>query len=82
VHVHDPVAIPAEASHEYGVELMAWEHLPKANAIVAAVAHDQFRQRPAADYVAKLSSGGLFVDVKCQADVSALRERGIRVWRL
>ena len=38
VHVHDPVALPDEAKHEYGVELIQWEHLPKANAIVAAVA--------------------------------------------
>ena len=82
VHVHDPVALPEEARHEYGVDLIPWEHLPKANAIVAAVAHAQFRQRPVEDYVAKLSSGGLFVDVKCQADSAALQSRGLRVWRL
>jgi len=82
VHVHDPVALPEEALHEYGVELRAWEHLPKASAIVAAVAHTQFRERPVDDYVAKLASGGLFVDVKCQADLHALRGRGVEVWRL
>ena len=82
VHVHDPVALPDEARHEYGVELVAWEHLPKANAIVAAVAHSAFRQRPLDDFVAKLSSGGLFVDVKSQADADALAQRGIKVWRL
>jgi UDP-N-acetyl-D-galactosamine dehydrogenase len=82
VHVHDPVALPDEARHEYGVELTAWEHLPRANAIVAAVAHNQFRQRPVEEYVAKLSHGGLYVDVKCQADAAALRERGLQVWRL
>ncbi|MCU0764452.1 MAG: nucleotide sugar dehydrogenase, partial [Burkholderiaceae bacterium] len=32
VHVHDPVALPEEAKHEYGVDLIPWEHLPKANA--------------------------------------------------
>jgi len=82
VHVHDPVALPEEAKHEYGVDLVPWEHLPKANAIVAAVAHAEFRQRPLDDYVAKLSSGGLFVDVKCQADAAALQARGLQVWRL
>jgi UDP-N-acetyl-D-galactosamine dehydrogenase len=82
VHVHDPVAAADEARHEYGVELIPWEHLPKANAIVAAVAHEAFRRRPVDDYVAKLSSGGLFVDVKCQADAAALRARGVIVWRL
>ena len=82
VHVHDPVASPDEARHEYGVDLVAWDDLPKANAIVAAVAHTHFRQRPVEDFVAKLSSGGLFVDVKCQADQAALGANGIDVWRL
>jgi UDP-N-acetyl-D-galactosamine dehydrogenase len=82
VHVHDPVALPEEAKHEYGVDLIPWEHLPKANAIVAAVAHAEFKARPVDDYVAKLSAGGLFVDVKCQADAAALQSRGVQVWRL
>jgi UDP-N-acetyl-D-galactosamine dehydrogenase len=82
VHVHDPVALPEEARHEYGVDLIPWEHLPKANAIVAAVAHAEFRQRPVDDFATKLSAGGLFVDVKCQADAVALQAQGVQVWRL
>jgi UDP-N-acetyl-D-galactosamine dehydrogenase len=82
VHVHDPVALPEEARHEYGVDLIPWEHLPRANAIVAAVAHREFTQRPVKDYVAKLSAGGLFVDVKAQADAEAMQSCGLRVWRL
>ncbi|MFO1364781.1 MAG: nucleotide sugar dehydrogenase [Burkholderiales bacterium] len=82
VHVHDPLADPAEAVHEYGVELKAWEQLPRANALVAAVAHGAFRARPLDEYVAKLAPGGLFVDVKCQMDAAALRARGVQVWRL
>jgi len=39
VHVHDPVADPAEARHEYGLELEGWESLPRADALVAAVSH-------------------------------------------
>jgi UDP-N-acetyl-D-glucosamine/UDP-N-acetyl-D-galactosamine dehydrogenase len=82
VHVHDPVADPAEARHEYGVELKSWEALPVANAIVAAVSHREFRARPVSDFIAKLEPGGIYADVKCQADAAALRERGINVWRL
>jgi UDP-N-acetyl-D-galactosamine dehydrogenase len=82
VHVHDPLADPKEAAHEYGVELKGWEHLPKANAIVAAVAHKAFKVRPVDDYVAKLAVGGLLVDVKCQHDAEQFRARGVRVWRL
>jgi len=82
VHVHDPVAQPEEAMHEYGVKLVPWAALPRAAAIVAAVAHREFQARPVDDYVAKLAPGGLFVDVKCQMAPEALRARGIRVWRL
>jgi UDP-N-acetyl-D-galactosamine dehydrogenase len=82
VHVHDPVADPAEAQHEYGVDLLPWERLPRAHAIVAAVAHRAFAQRSPADYAAKLHDGGLWIDVKCQGDAQALRALGVRVWRL
>jgi UDP-N-acetyl-D-galactosamine dehydrogenase len=82
VHVHDPVADPAEALREYGVALEEWDDLPRAHAIVAAVAHRAFKQRPADDYVSKLEPGGLYVDVKCQADAAVLRGRGVKVWRL
>jgi UDP-N-acetyl-D-glucosamine/UDP-N-acetyl-D-galactosamine dehydrogenase len=82
VHVHDPVASPAEALHEYGVTLTPWNELPRAHAIVAAVAHADYKRRPVDDFVAGLEPGGLYVDVKCQADPEALRQRGVDVWRL
>ena len=82
VSVHDPVADPAEAVHEYGVSLMAWDELPRAHAIVLAVAHRDFSARSIGDFVGKLHPGGLFVDVKCQADAESLRSQGISVWRL
>ena len=68
--------------HEYGVELTPWEALPRAHAMVAAVAHREFERRPLDDLVAKIEPDGLYVDVKCQADAAALHARGIRVWRL
>jgi UDP-N-acetyl-D-galactosamine dehydrogenase len=82
VHIHDPVAQPEEAMREYGVKLVPWEALPRAAAIVAAVAHRELKARPVEDYVAKLAPGGLLVDVKCQLPPEALRARGVRVWRL
>src|SRR4029077_8524163 len=50
VHVHDPVADPAEALHEYGVRLTPWDELPRAHALVAAVAHAEFRKRSIHDF--------------------------------
>jgi UDP-N-acetyl-D-galactosamine dehydrogenase len=82
VHVHDPIASAQEAHDEYGVDLVAWDALPRAQAIVAAVAHRAFRERAPADYAAKLAPGGIYVDVKCQADAAAMRALGLSVWRL
>jgi len=82
VHVHDPVADPADAMHEYGVVLNSWDELPRASAIVSAVAHRAFKEHSVDDLTAKLVPGGVYVDVKSQADVAALRARGVHVWRL
>jgi UDP-N-acetyl-D-galactosamine dehydrogenase len=82
VLVHDPIANPKEAEHEYGIRLTQWNDLPRAAAMVAAVAHDEFTHRPLEDFVAKLVPNGVYVDVKSRADAAALRARGIEVWRL
>jgi UDP-N-acetyl-D-galactosamine dehydrogenase len=82
VSVHDPLADAGEAMHEYGVQLRSWDELPRAHAIVAAVAHDGFKRRPIDDFVSKLLPGGLYVDVKSQADAAQLMSRGLHVWRL
>jgi UDP-N-acetyl-D-glucosamine/UDP-N-acetyl-D-galactosamine dehydrogenase len=82
VSVHDPLADAGEAMHEYGVQLRSWDELPRAHAIVAAVAHDGFKRRPIDDFVSKLLPGGLYVDVKSQADAAQLISRGLHVWRL
>ena len=82
VHVHDPVADPAEALREYGVKLTPWAELPRAHAVVAAVAHAEFKRRPIDDFSAGLEPGALYVDVKAQADAAAFRARGFEVWRL
>ena len=82
VYIHDPVADPEEALHEYGRTLSAWNDLPRASAIVSAVAHRAFGQYSVDDLVTKLTPGGVYVDVKCQADFAALGARGVRVWRL
>jgi len=82
VHVHDPVADPAEAMHEYGLMLTSWDELPRADAIVSAVAHRALRELSVDELAAKLVPNGVYVDVKSQVDAAALRARGVKVWRL
>ena len=82
VYVHDPVPIQAEARHEYGIDLLAWDDLPVADAIVVAVAHKQFLAKRPADYAKKAVKNGSFIDVKSQFDPAALKQAGLSVWRL
>ncbi len=82
VIVHDPVADAAEARHEYGVDLTPWDQLPRAAAIVATVAHREFKARPVADYAAKLQPNGVVTDVKSQFDPQTFLNSGISFWRL
>ncbi|MEA3155123.1 MAG: UDP-N-acetyl-D-glucosamine/UDP-N-acetyl-D-galactosamine dehydrogenase [Betaproteobacteria bacterium] len=82
VHVHDPVANDDEALHEYGVRLSSWDALPRAAAIVAAVAHRQFKARPTLDYVEKLLPSGVIADVKGQFDRALLARQQVTHWRL
>ena len=82
IHVHDPVASPEEARHEYDLELKSWENLPCADAIIVAVAHRQFIETPLTDFQGKVNDKGCFIDVKSQFDPAALRQAGFNVWRL
>ncbi len=82
VFVHDPYADPAEAMDEYGVTLLPWADLPRADAIVAAVSHKQVTALSVADFQQKLLKGGCFIDVKACFDAASFEAAGIRVWRL
>src|SRR6185437_14456521 len=59
IHVFDPVADHDEAHHEYGIRLTAWDDLPRAAAIVAAVAHRGLKERPVTDFTDKLERDGV-----------------------
>ncbi|HEX7686779.1 MAG TPA: nucleotide sugar dehydrogenase [Burkholderiaceae bacterium] len=82
VFVHDPQADAAEARHEYGVELVAWDDLPRADAVVAAVAHREFKALGVDRIAEHLVGGGVFIDVKAAFPEGELLARGLRVWRL
>ena len=82
VFVTDPQAEAQEAQHEYGVQLVAWDDLPRADGIVAAVAHKEFAGLSMEDISKKLVKGGAFIDVKAAFDAGAIRDSGYKLWRL
>jgi UDP-N-acetyl-D-galactosamine dehydrogenase len=82
VHVHDPLADNDECQHEYGIGLTEWEQLPQASAIVAAVAHQPYKQMGVSRLLGKLKPGGVFADVKSVYDPAAVTQAGHELWRL
>jgi len=80
--VHDPVANARDALHEYGIELIPWDALPRADAMIAAVAHKRFIGMSVPALGAKLAPRGCFIDVKARFDPAALQAAGFSVWRL
>ncbi len=82
VQIVDPLALPHEVEHEYGVTLSAHDRLAPANGVIFAVAH--------ADYVSGgwplvsnlLKDGaGLVMDVKGRLDRAA-KPAEVDLWRL
>ena len=82
VYSHDPEADPDEAMLEYGVKLLAWDDLPRADALVMAVAHNAFQRLGIEELSRKLVKGGCVIDVKSTLDRNAAEAAGLKVWRL
>ena len=82
VFVHDPEGDPEEALREYGVALSQWDDLPRADAIIVAVAHRHYRDLGLDAVVACVAPNGCVIDVKSALDASPLEAAGLRVWRL
>jgi UDP-N-acetyl-D-galactosamine dehydrogenase len=80
--VHDPLAAADDALHEYGIKLTEWDALPAADALVLAVNHREYVERPADDLVKKVVRRGVLIDVKAALDPEAFRREGLTVWRL
>ncbi len=83
VSVHDPLAESKEAEHEYGISLTSWDDLPgNADAIVAAVSHNEYTEQPLERLLAKLKPAGVFVDIKSAYSQEELKAAGVTLWRL
>src|SRR5690606_7174207 len=83
VTVHDPLASSAEAEHEYGLQLTAWEKLPReVDAVVFAVPHREYLKMSVLELLGSCARNGLVVDVKSVLDRAEVSEQGLRLWRL
>ncbi len=82
VQVHDPLADPDEAQHEYGLKLVPWDKLKPAQAVIAAVSHAEYKRLTPKDMALLCWSKPLLVDVKGAYDRPRFEAAGFKVWRL
>ncbi len=82
VQVSDPMADPEEALHEYGVTLLPLDQLKPCDALVAAVAHQEYRSLSIDSLRALMKETPLIMDVKGVYDRASIENANIRLWRL
>lgn len=85
--VTDSWADEAVAKQEYGVDLVAWENVPKADCIIVAVGHNEYRSMSLMQiknmFKADLpDEEKVLIDVKSLYRMDELRASGMRFWRL
>ena len=80
----DPYAAPSELAHEYpGVEIGTVDAANPVEALVVAVAHQEYATLAATDIKSLLKpSGAVVADVKGLFDPDQLKQAGISAWRL
>jgi UDP-N-acetyl-D-galactosamine dehydrogenase len=82
VLIHDPIADAGEAVEHYGIKLHKWEDLKGLGALIIAVGHRAYKEKPVRQYVKKLCAGGCLLDVKAILDPGEVKKTGMTYWRL
>ena len=85
--VADSWADAAVAKHEYGVDLVPFEELPKADCLIVAVGHNEFRSMSMMQLkelfkAELLDEEKVLIDVKSLYRMDELKASGMRFWRL
>lgn len=85
VLVHDPVADPAAARKEYGIELQNLQEIGSVDGVVLAVAHDAFVGMTGEEFKQLCSNGnkqGVVIDVKEVLKRDEISASGMSYWAL
>jgi UDP-N-acetyl-D-galactosamine dehydrogenase len=80
--VYDPVAPQHVVTETHDIHLYKWEDIPDVDAIIVAVAHNQFKEMDVKEYKEKLKYRGLIMDVKSILNPDDFTGSGIMFWRL
>ncbi len=79
----DDVADKNSAKHEYGIELTPLENVKECDAVILAVAHDEFKKLSTKDFDALYKNEKkILFDVKGILDKKTFENAGYKYWRL
>ncbi|HIF9178748.1 TPA: Vi polysaccharide biosynthesis UDP-N-acetylglucosamine C-6 dehydrogenase TviB [Photobacterium damselae] len=70
VDIYDPWICPKEANHEYGVDVLTDKPNKQYDAVIVAVAHDQFKAMTVEEYQALTKQDSVIYDLKYVLDSS------------
>jgi UDP-N-acetyl-D-glucosamine/UDP-N-acetyl-D-galactosamine dehydrogenase len=79
--IHDPMATPEAAAHEFGVTLSPIDAFENLDAVIYAVSHQAYADLGQAAIAAMVAPGGAIIDVKSSLVRADLPE-GLRYWSL
>ncbi len=79
--IHDPMADDEDTREAFGLTLSALDSFDALDGLILAVAHDEYRQRPAGALTAMLRPGGVLIDVKSMLNEGDVPE-GVIYWSL
>jgi UDP-N-acetyl-D-galactosamine dehydrogenase len=82
VQVHDPLADETETRHEYGINLLPWDKLKPANAVILAVAHSEYRSLSTDKLLNLMGNRPMIMDVKSVLSPVELTKANVSFWRL
>ncbi|GFK92388.1 UDP-N-acetyl-D-glucosamine 6-dehydrogenase [Fundidesulfovibrio magnetotacticus] len=84
VLVHDPMAAPEEAMHEYGLTLSPMEDFKGLEALIVAVGHHAYKTMDPARIAGcfTVPEAGLVMDIRGALDRQRVLDAGLTYWRL
>ena len=83
--ISDPTADRDEAKHEYDIEFVDMSEMKDMDAVVLAVAHDEFSSLTESDIAAMFNPANdkkVFLDIKGMKNRKEFEEKGYLYWRL
>jgi UDP-N-acetyl-D-galactosamine dehydrogenase len=83
VRIYDPIVNKKEAKREYGIDLIDYDDIKDADAVVICVAHNIFRDIDLEDLKLRLNKKDLyFFDIKGIFERDFVKKHGFEYWRL